>query len=228
MFFATVTISCAGRNFLSLDCFLLSWGVCCVCLRCQMMNVCVALCLMGFVRVDFCWNQTLSGTGTTSFRGRTIIVLLLYVILGLLAFYSKFVTTFPTGSAGHNLTCRFNPLSVAIFTFSRGLLRPIRLVSWLLYCYRWWCGTLRCRLLVIVRSLPLVVLVFKGCFELHGGVVLFVVGCWLLCDCYDWLYWFSTLLVVHAFCTVSRCGFLLRLIFHFLFYGDLPSHVLNL
>ena len=72
----------------------------------------------------------------TSFRGRAIIVLLLYVIFCLLAFYSKFVTTFPTGSAGRYLTRRFNPVSVAICTFTRRLLRPIRLVSWLLYCYR--------------------------------------------------------------------------------------------
>ena len=32
----------------------------------------------------------------------------------LLAFYSKFVTTFPTDSAGRNLTYRFNPVSVVI------------------------------------------------------------------------------------------------------------------
>ena len=61
--------------------------------------------------------------------------------------------------------------------------------------------TLCCRLLVIVRSLRLVILVFKECLELHGGVLLFDVGCWLLCDRYVWSYWFSTLLVVHAFCT---------------------------
>ena len=58
----------------------------------------------------------------TSFRGRTIIVMLSYVIFGLLAFYSKFVTTFLTG---HNLTRRFNPVSVVISTFTRGLLRLI-------------------------------------------------------------------------------------------------------
>ena len=65
------------------------------------------------------------GTGATSFRGRTIIVWLSCVIFGLLAFYSKFVTTYPTGSAGHNLTRRFNPVSVVIPTFTRGLLRLI-------------------------------------------------------------------------------------------------------
>ena len=70
---------------------------------------------------------TLSGTGTISFRGRTI-VLLLYVSLVFLAFYSKFVTTFPTGSAGRNLTYRFNPVSVVISSFTRKLLRLIRLV----------------------------------------------------------------------------------------------------
>ena len=71
-----------------------------------------------------------------------------------------------------------------------------------------WCVTLWCRLLVTVRPLRLVVLVFEGCLKLHGGVLLFDVGCWLLCDRYIWSYWFSTLLVVHAFCTASDCGFL--------------------
>ena len=126
-----------------------------------------------------------------------------------------------------------------------------------------WCVTLHCRLLVIVRSLQLVLLFSEECLELRGSVLLFSVGCWLLCDhyiwsywfsknvsnlhggvlllnvdCwllgdrYDWSYWFSTLLVVHAFCTASHCDFLLRLyrrkFFHFLLYGDLPSHVLSL
>ena len=73
------------------------------------------------------------------------------------------------------------------------------------------CVTLWCRLLVTVQPLRLVVLVFEECLELCGGVLLFNVGCLLLCNCYDWSYWFSTLLVVHAFCTASCCGFLLRL-----------------
>ena len=63
-------------------------------------------------------------------------------------------------------------------------------------------------MLVIVRPLRLVVLVFEECLELRGGVLLFAVGCLLLCDRYGWSYWFSTLLVVHAFCTASDCGFL--------------------
>ena len=63
----------------------------------------------------------------TSFRGRTIIVLFLYVILVFWLFCSKLVTTFPTGSTGRNLTHRFNPVSVVIPTFTRGLLRLIRL-----------------------------------------------------------------------------------------------------
>ena len=61
----------------------------------------------------------------TSFHGHTIIVLLLYVVFGLLAFYLKFVKTFPTGSAGHNLTRRFNLVGVVIPTFTRGFLRLI-------------------------------------------------------------------------------------------------------
>ena len=40
-----------------------------------------------------------------------------------------------------------------------------------------WCVTLCCRLLVFVRSLHLVVLVFKECLELCGGVLLYAVGC---------------------------------------------------
>ena len=33
-----------------------------------------------------------------------------------------------------------------------------------------------------MQSLRLVVLVFEECFELHGEGLLFVVGCWLLCE----------------------------------------------
>ena len=64
-------------------------------------------------------------------------------------------------------------------------------------------------LLFIVGCLLLVtsVLVFEECLELHGGVLL-VVGCLLLGKRYVWSYWFLTLLVVHAFCTASGCGFL--------------------
>ena len=47
------------------------------------------------------------------------------------------------------------------------------------------------RLLVVVRLLQLIVLVFEECLELHREGLLFVVGCWLLCDCYDQSYWFS-------------------------------------
>ena len=72
----------------------------------------------------------------------------------------------------------------------------------------WGCVTLCCRLLVIVWLLCLVILVFKECLELHGGVLLFAVGCLLMCGCYIWSDRFSTLLVVHAFCAASDCGFL--------------------
>ena len=46
------------------------------------------------------------------------------------------------------------------------------------------------RLLVVVRSLRLVVLVFKEC-ELCWEMLLYVVGCLFLCNRYDWPYWFS-------------------------------------
>ena len=48
-----------------------------------------------------------------------------------------------------------------------------------------------CGLLVVARSLRLVILFFEECLELSGGVLLFVVGCLLLCDRYGWSYWFS-------------------------------------
>ena len=51
--------------------------------------------------------------------------------------------------------------------------------------------TLCCGLLVVARSLRLVILFFEECLELHGGVLLFVVGCLLLCDRYVWSYCFS-------------------------------------
>ena len=96
------------------------------------------------------------------------------------------------------------------------------------------CVTLCCRLLVIVRSLRLVVLVFDECLELHGGVLLFAVGCWSMCDRYDRLYWFSTILVVPAFCTTSDSSFLAfagplglykESFSIFLLFGDLPSNL---
>ena len=83
------------------------------------MSVCVDLCLLGFEP----YRELV--------RLVSVVVLLfyfLYVGLLFLAFYSKFVTTFPTGSAGRNLTYRFNPVSVVISNFTRNLLRLIRLV----------------------------------------------------------------------------------------------------
>ena len=47
-----------------------------------------------------------------------------------------------------------------------------------------------CRLLVDARPLRLVVLVFKEYLEFYGSLLLFPVFCFLLCDHYDWSYWF--------------------------------------
>ena len=50
----------------------------------------------------------------------SVVVPLLFVFLckfGFLAFYSKFVTTFPTDSAGRNLTYMFKTVSVVISFF---------------------------------------------------------------------------------------------------------------
>ena len=74
-----------------------------------------------------------------------------------------------------------------------------------------------CRLLVIMQSLHLVVLVFKGCLKLHGGVLLFVAGCLLLRDHYIWLYWFSKDVsnlagVCYSFCRLLVIARSLRLV----------------
>ena len=95
-----------------------------------------------------------------------------------------------------------------------------------------WCVTLCCRLLVIVRSLRLVILVFKGCLELRGGVLFFAVGCWLLSDCYVWSYWFPNivslfmhiaLLVAVFWLSTGLLGSYKRNFPFSYFYGDLPS-----
>ena len=74
-------------------------------------------------------------------------------------------------------------------------------MSWTL----WGCVTLCCRLLLIVRSLQLVVLVFEECLGLHGGVLLFIVGCWLLCNHYGWSYWFLAPPCLDC-CCISHLG----------------------
>ena len=61
--------------------------------------------------------------------------MLLYAIYGFLACYSKFVTTVTTELAGRSLAPRFNPVSVVVFCFMRRLLRLVRLISWVVWCY---------------------------------------------------------------------------------------------
>ena len=99
------------------------------------------------------------------------------------------------------------------------LLRLVILVFRRMSRTSWGCVTLSCRLLVIVRSLRLVILFFKECLKLRGGVLLFVVGCWLLCDHYVWSYSFSTppylyclkfcLLFMHSALLVAMVSWLL-------------------
>ena len=89
----------------------------------------------------------------------------------------------------------------------------------------WGKVTLLPRLVVVVQLFWLVVLIFVKCLELHGEVILFVVGCWLLCDHYVWSYWFLwnvlnfmrrcySSLWAAGYCatvTFGRIGFSLRL-----------------
>ena len=82
--------------------------------------------------------------------------------------------------------------------------------------------TLLPRLLVVGQLLQLVILVFEECLELYEEVLLFIVGCWLLCNRYVWSYWFSrdvlfklllfllleVMLAVYAICMASHYGLL--------------------
>ena len=61
--------------------------------------------------------------------------MLLYAIYGFLACYLKFVTTVMTELAGCSLALWFNPVSVVVSRFTRRLLRLIRLISWVVWCY---------------------------------------------------------------------------------------------
>ena len=120
---ATIMIGCDGRNLLSLGRFLLSCSICYVRFRYRTVSVCRFLLgellkLIGNWCDKFLWSYHYCFAFVCTF--------------GLLAFYSKFVTTFPTDSAGHNLTYRFNPVSVVISCFMHRLLRLVQLVSWLL------------------------------------------------------------------------------------------------
>ena len=100
---------------------MLSWGVCCVRLCCQTMNMCRLL-LDGFHVLTFAWGVSEIKPYQELVRLVFMVVPLLFAFVcnfGLLAFYSKFVTTLPTGLAGRNLTHGVNPVSVVISTFTR-------------------------------------------------------------------------------------------------------------
>ena len=55
--------------------------------------------------------------------------MLLYAIIGFLAFNSTLVTTVTTELAGRNLIHRFNPVSAVVFHFTHRLLRLVQLIS---------------------------------------------------------------------------------------------------
>ena len=80
------------------------------------------------------------------------------------------------------------------------------------------CVTLCCRLLVIVRPLRLVILVFEECLKLCGGVLLFVVGCWLMRNHYDWLYLPSVLLVILVSWLLLGCLGYIEKVFPFSYF----------
>ena len=140
-------------------------------------------------------------------------------------------------TSGHTVFEECLELSGGVLLFVVGCLLLCNRYVWLYWFPKndsitWECVTLCCRLLVIVRPLHLIVQVFEECLKLCGGVLLFVVGCWLMRNHYDWLHWFSTIFVVPAFCTTSDSGFLAfaglfglyRESFPiFLLFGGLPS-----
>ena len=81
---------------------------------------------------------------------------------------------------------------------------------WELLWPLWGEVTLFCRLLVVLRLLQLVTLVFESCCDLYGEKLLFSVGCWLCCDCYDWSHWFSLRLVLNGYYFSFLKSFLLN------------------
>ena len=161
---ATITIGCSGHELLSLDRFLLSCSICYVRFHCRAVGVC----------------RLLLGECTEPYQQ---LVWLVFMVIhycfafvcnfGLLPFYSKFVTTFPTGSAGRNSTYRFNPLSAVISYFTCRLLRLVQLVSQFL--------------LVLPLFNPL-----------NGGKTMYFPK---LCDLSDWLFWLQcAALISFVFC----------------------------
>ena len=107
--------------------------------------------------------------------------------------YWLLVATVTTSRSGcHCILQRFlSPLKcIKLLVYFERLMRLVMLVF---ECSCDLCGNVTPLhgLLVVVQSLWLVVLVFEECCELCGEILLYVVGCLLLCDHYDWSYWFS-------------------------------------
>ena len=79
---------------------------------------------------------------------------------------------------------------------------------WISLWLLWGKVTVLPRLLVVGQLLWLVIPVFEECLELHGGVLLFIVGCWLLCDCYVWSYCFRRMSRTSRGCVTPCCRLL--------------------
>ena len=144
---------------------LLSCSICYVCFRCRTVSVC----------------RLLFGECTAPYWQLVWLVFMVVPLLfafvcnfGFLAFYSKFVTTFPTGSAGRNSTYRFNPLSAVISYFLH------------VDCYDWY---------KLVSWFLLLLLLFN---PLNGGKIMCFPKLW---DLSDWLFWLQCVaLISFVFC----------------------------
>ena len=108
------------------------------------------------------------------------------------------VTTSHSGCRCILQRCLLPLKCIKLFVYFEGLMRLVVLVFRMFLWPLWGNITLLPRLLVVVRLLQLVILVFEECSALHGEMLLFIVGCLLLCDRYVWSYWFLIRLALTA------------------------------